>query len=78
MAKLIPILIAGVISGCGCGGDGDPGGGDAGAGAVGDAGAGADAREPTEAEPAPGDLTIVVTSVDELLAALAVASRSPT
>ena len=72
MAKLIPILIAGVISGCG--GGGDPGGGDAGAGAVGDAGAGADAREPTEAEPAPGDLTIVVTSVDELLAALAVAT----
>ena len=72
MAKLIPILIAGVIAGCG--GGGDPGSGDAGNDPAGDGGADAGARDPTEAEPAPGDLTIVVTSVDELLAALAVAT----
>jgi hypothetical protein len=73
MAKPIPVLA--VLAALGCGSYvTDPGEGRAGGGQDGDADATA-ASEPTEAEPAPGDLTTVVHTVDQLIAALADAPR---
>jgi hypothetical protein len=72
MAKPIPLLAV-LVLGCGSHA-GDPGEGRDGGGDLdSDAGGGADSG-PTEAEPAPGDLTTVVHTVDELIAALAAAS----
>jgi len=72
MAKLIPLL---AVLAVGCGSYVTaPGGEDGGPTDQADAGSDAD-HEPTEAEPAPGDLTTVVHTVDELVAALAKATR---
>src|SRR6185503_8453429 len=70
MAKTVPLLAILVL---GCSSQhSEPGGGDAG---TDDAGSdGGEDHPPTEAEPAPGDLTTVVHTVDELVAALAAAT----
>ena len=69
------VCLAALAAGCGSSGPGADDDGEAGDGASADGGGGSDDQHPpTEAEPAPGDLTTVVRTVDELLAALAAAT----
>src|SRR5688500_12000478 len=73
MGKLLPPLLLALLVGCGSGDGSDEDEDGDGDGAAADGGGDGD-HPPTEAEPPPGDLTTVVRTKEELLAALAAAT----